>query len=104
MAGEHHGRAVIKRIADCRQSGANPRIVLDAAVFQRHVEVDANEDALPSQIEVFDGELLHDQQALGLRFWLQALDFRRPESEPRTSRPYRPLFTSSRSKSTQRLE
>jgi hypothetical protein len=54
MAREHCGRAVVERVLNRRQAGAQPRVVVNPSVFQRHVEVDANEDALAFEVEILD--------------------------------------------------
>ena len=41
------------------QRCANTRVVVDHAVFDRHIEVDADERAFPSQIEVANREFGH---------------------------------------------
>ena len=74
MAGEDDRRAAVEREPDRGQRGADPRVVADALVLQRHVEVDAHEDPLALQIEIADREF------------------------------HRPRFTSSRRTSTQRFE
>ena len=59
VAHQHHRRAVLERMADRRQCRDDPCVVRDAAVLDRHVEVDAQEDALACQIEVRDAQLGH---------------------------------------------
>src|SRR5215831_11218449 len=60
MARQNYSRrALIERVLDRRQRRANARVVADDAVFQRHVEVDANEDALTLQGEIFNRQLRH---------------------------------------------
>jgi hypothetical protein len=59
VAGEHRRRAGVERELNRRQGGAQSRVVADLSVFQRHVEVDANENALAFEVEVFDRELGH---------------------------------------------
>src|SRR5206468_12093845 len=46
MTCEYDGRAMLERVRDGRQRSANARVVADAAVLDRHVEVDAHECAL----------------------------------------------------------
>ena len=55
VAREDHGRARVERVLNRRNGPAQPRVVADAPVFQRHVEVDPDENALALQVEVFDG-------------------------------------------------
>jgi hypothetical protein len=58
MAGEHsHRRTTIQRVLDRRNRGADASVVADASLLERDVEVDADEDALALQIEVFDRQL-----------------------------------------------
>jgi hypothetical protein len=51
---ENHARALLRSILNRRQRAAYARIVFHHALLQRHVEVNANENALPFQVEVFD--------------------------------------------------
>ena len=63
MAGEHsHRRTTIQRVLDRRNRGADACVVADAALLERDVEVDADEDALALQIEVFDRQLSQMRQ------------------------------------------
>ena len=64
VAHQHDGRAVLEQVDDRGIARADPRVVLDLAVLDRDVEVDANEDALALRIEVSDGLLF---QVFGLR-------------------------------------
>ena len=58
VAGERdHRRTVIQRVLDRRNRGADACVVADASLFERDVEVDADEDPLTLQIEVFDRQL-----------------------------------------------
>ena len=59
MAGQHHRGTAIERIADGRQRGADARLVADAAVLDRNVEIDADKDAFPRQLQVFNRQLRH---------------------------------------------
>ena len=74
VAREDNGSALVERVANRRQRRADARVVTDDAALERHVEVDADEDALPSEIQIPDREL------------------------------HSPFFTSVRSRSTQRFE
>src|SRR5215467_7610945 len=56
---DYRRRALVERVLDSWQRRANARVVADDAVFQRHVEVDANEDALTLQGEIFNRQLRH---------------------------------------------
>src|SRR5437763_578616 len=56
MAGEHHRAASIERVLNRRQEGADARVVGDRAARDRHVEVDADEDALAREVEVANRE------------------------------------------------
>ncbi len=44
---------------DGRDRGPDARVVGDLAVGERHVEVDADEDAFAGDVDVADGELVH---------------------------------------------
>ena len=57
MRGEHHGRAVIERVPDRRQRSPDARVVGDAAVLERDVEVDTDEHPLAGEIEIAKGPL-----------------------------------------------
>ena len=48
-------RAAVEQQLERRQRGADPRVVGDAPVLERHVEVGADEDALPRDVGVADG-------------------------------------------------
>src|SRR5439155_3709691 len=55
----YRSRALIERVLDRRERRANTSVVADDAVFQRHVEVDANEDALALELKIFNRQLRH---------------------------------------------
>ena len=57
VAREDHPRPVGQEVVDRRDRGTDARIVGDLAVLQRDVEVDANEDALPGDVDVADVSL-----------------------------------------------
>ena len=57
MRGQNYGGALLERIANRRKRRADARIVGDLAVFERDVEVDADEHAPTLQLEVPDREL-----------------------------------------------
>jgi hypothetical protein len=78
VRGHHHRSAAIERIADRRDRSADARVVGDRASLDRHVEVDADEDAAAREVEVLDRTLRHAR--------------------------YSPFFTMNRSRSTQRFE
>ena len=59
MRREDDTRAVVNRVLNRRQRGTYARVVLDHAVLHRHVEVNADKDALALEVEVFDGKLAH---------------------------------------------
>ena len=46
-------------VRDGGHRGPDARVVLDLAVLDGHVEVDADQDALALRVEVADGELVH---------------------------------------------
>ena len=48
---------MFSRVFNCGNCRANARIVVDLAVFDRDVEIDANEDAPSFKIEISDLEL-----------------------------------------------
>ena len=49
---KHEPRALIERMTHAGQRCADARVVRDAAVFQRHVEVFPDQDPLFAQIEI----------------------------------------------------
>src|SRR6266852_3861825 len=59
MRSENHARAVFCCILDCRNRGADARVVFDVAVFDGNVEIDADENALACEIKILDGKLWH---------------------------------------------
>src|ERR1700747_599268 len=59
MRSQNKSRTLLNRKADCRKGFADAGVVGDDAVFQRDVEVHANENALSAEVEVVDGELVH---------------------------------------------
>ena len=59
MTREHDRRAVVQRVADCRQRRADPCIVADSLVLDRDVEVDADERTRSRQLEISDRQLGH---------------------------------------------
>ena len=52
-------RALAHQVEDRRQRGANARVVGDAAILERDVEVDPHEDALVVRVEIANRELVH---------------------------------------------
>jgi hypothetical protein len=59
MRGQNQPRPVPQGVFDGGQSFADARVVHDASVFQRNVEVDAHEDAVAVEREITDGKLGH---------------------------------------------
>jgi len=61
MRSEHEAAALLEwRGGVVGSRFANTGVVGDHAVFERNVEVHADEDALSAKIEIVDGELVHD--------------------------------------------
>src|SRR5712664_2687747 len=60
MRSKHEPAALFNGEPQRRQSFADACVVGDDAVFQRHVEVHADENALAAEVEVVDGELGHE--------------------------------------------
>src|SRR6185369_17281937 len=56
---ENHTRAVIDRVLDRRQRRSDARIVVNLAVFDRHVEVDADEQSLAGKGKIFYRQFRH---------------------------------------------
>jgi len=54
MRRENHSRSMFSRVFNCGNCRANARVVVDLAVFDRDVEIDANEDAPSFKIEISD--------------------------------------------------
>src|SRR6266852_3732871 len=59
MGSEYQAAAFLNGEAERGERFANAGVVGDHAVFDRNVEVHANEDALSAKIEIVDGELVH---------------------------------------------
>src|SRR5260370_32626256 len=59
MRSENHARAVFCCILDCRNRGADARVVFGVAVFDGDVEIDTDENALAFEIKILDGKLWH---------------------------------------------
>src|SRR5687768_673697 len=59
MGSKYYARPLLERVFDRGQAGSDARVVLNLAVFNRNVEIYADENALTLQIEVFNGELRH---------------------------------------------
>ena len=57
MRGEHNRGSVLKERLDRWDRGANARVVHHLAVRERHVEIDAQEDALATRIKFADRAL-----------------------------------------------
>ena len=49
------GRVALEQQLERRQRGTDPRVVGDAPVLERHVQIAANEDALPGDVRGLDG-------------------------------------------------
>ena len=75
MRGENDFRALLDGIVYRRQRARNARVVLNRAVFDRHVEIHANENPFSFYIYVFDSFLVHkiivlnDESGTRLRFF-----------------------------------
>src|ERR1043165_8856750 len=57
MRRKDHAGPMFCRVIDGRKRRANARIVVDLAVFNGNVEIDANEDAFAGKIKIADGQL-----------------------------------------------
>jgi hypothetical protein len=57
---KHEACAFLSGEANCRQRFADASAVGDDTVFERNVEVHADEDAFAAEVEIVDGELVHD--------------------------------------------
>jgi len=55
---QDHPGAAAHQVLDRRQRLADPGVVLDAAILDRDVEVDAEEHALPGDVDIADGGFL----------------------------------------------
>jgi hypothetical protein len=49
---KNHTGATLSSVVDCRKSRANARIVVYAAILDRDIEINADEDALAGEIEI----------------------------------------------------
>src|SRR5713101_3135464 len=70
MRSEHQSAALLNREAERGERFANAGVVGDHTVFERNVEVHADEDALSAKIEIVDGQLVH---SLGARYTVVSL-------------------------------
>ncbi len=59
MGSQNETCTLLNGKAQCGKRFADAGVVGNHAVLERHVEVHADEDTLPAEIEVFDGELVH---------------------------------------------
>src|SRR5450759_384294 len=59
MACQDHDGALSEQRTNGRQCSLDAAVVGDLAVFERNVEVDADEDALSGRVQVSDGEFVH---------------------------------------------
>src|SRR4029079_10036112 len=55
VRGQNHRRALLERVCDRRQRGPHARVIRDAAILQRDVEIDADEHAPAAEREVPNG-------------------------------------------------
>src|SRR6266481_3466361 len=56
---KHEPSAFLNRKTQCRKRFADASVVGDEAIFERDVEVHADEEALSAEVEFVDGELVH---------------------------------------------
>jgi hypothetical protein len=56
---ENYACLLLGRVLNRRQRSPYARVVVNLAIFNGNVEVDANEDAFATKIEIFDRELSH---------------------------------------------
>ncbi len=52
----------------CGQGFAYAGVVGNDTVFQRHVEIDPNENEFAAEVEIPDGEFAHDEAAFEVNF------------------------------------
>jgi hypothetical protein len=52
---ENHACPVVRCVIDGRKRGANPGVVINATVFDRNVEINADEDAFTGEVEIANG-------------------------------------------------
>src|SRR6266481_3122062 len=62
MRSKHEAGALFNGEPQCRQSFADASVVGDDGVFQRNVEIHADENAFAAEVEGVDGELGHDSK------------------------------------------
>ena len=63
MACQDDLRAVRQEMSNRRKRGPDPGVVRDLPVLERYVEIDAQEDAFACDIDVADGQFVHDVPA-----------------------------------------
>src|SRR5262245_28272895 len=61
MRSQNHAPAFFRGVVDGRNRSANARIIINHSVFDRNIEVDADEDALAGEVEIFNRKLVHGQ-------------------------------------------
>jgi predicted GNAT superfamily acetyltransferase len=59
VRGEDHARSLLDRVLNRRQRGGYARVVINLAIFDGNVEVDADEDAFATKIKIFDRKFSH---------------------------------------------
>ena len=59
MRGQHEASAFLDGQAQRWQRFANSRVIGDDPIFERNVEVGANEHAFAMEIEIVDGQFIH---------------------------------------------
>ena len=59
MGGEHQPRPATQKILNRGQAGTDACVIRNLAVFQRHIIIHPNEDALPFRLEVAETEFRH---------------------------------------------
>jgi hypothetical protein len=56
---KNDARAVLAGVVDGWERGTNARVIRNRSVFNGHIEINSDEDALIFKIEIFDGKFLH---------------------------------------------
>ena len=64
VAHENEAAALFENVFDGGESALDAGVVLDDSVFDRHIEVDAHDNAFAFEIDVTQSFLVHDQNSL----------------------------------------
>src|SRR4029079_18380375 len=61
MRRKNHARAVVDRILNRWKRSCDARVVVNLAVFDGHVEVDADKQSLATKLKIFNRQFSHEK-------------------------------------------